>query len=45
MKKLIGRVYKHFLQVFAVNSEKGTEKGEFYTTASIVELISELVES
>lgn len=41
---LIGRVYEHFLQVFAIDSGTGTEKGEFYTPASIVNLIAELIE-
>lgn len=43
-KDLIGRVYEYFLQVFAIDSGTGTEKGEFYTPASIVELIAELIE-
>jgi type I restriction enzyme M protein len=43
-KDLIGRVYEYFLQVFAIDSGTGTEKGEFYTPASIVGLIAELIE-
>ncbi|AQW61920.1 restriction endonuclease subunit M [Dehalococcoides mccartyi] len=43
-KDLIGRVYEYFLQVFAIDSGTGTEKGEFYTPASIVNLIAELIE-
>ncbi len=43
-KDLIGRVYEYFLQVFAIDSGTGTEKGEFYTPASIVSLIAELIE-
>lgn len=41
-KDLIGRVYEYFLQSFAVSASK--EDGEFYTPASIVNLISELIE-
>mgnify|MGYP000962200645 CR=1 FL=1 len=41
---LIGRVYEYFLQVFAIDSGTGTEKGEFYTPVSIVNLIAELIE-
>lgn len=43
-KDLIGRVYEYFLQMFAIDSGTGTEKGEFYTPASIVSLIAELIE-
>jgi len=43
-KDLIGRVYEYFLQVFAIDAGQGTEKGEFYTPASIVHLIAELIE-
>ncbi|HPF19488.1 MAG TPA: class I SAM-dependent DNA methyltransferase, partial [Bacillota bacterium] len=43
-KDLIGRVYEYFLQVFAIDSGTGNEKGEFYTPASIVKLIAELIE-
>lgn len=45
-KDLIGRVYEYFLQVFAIDLGQGTgkENGEFYTPASIVELIAELIE-
>jgi type I restriction enzyme M protein len=43
-RDLIGRVYEYFLQVFAIDSGTGNEKGEFYTPASIVELIAELIE-
>lgn len=39
---LIGRVYEYFLQSFAVGSSK--EDGEFYTPASVVQLIAELLE-
>lgn len=41
---LIGRVYEYFLQVFAIDSGTGNEKGEFYTPSSIVKLIAELIE-
>ena len=41
---LIGRVYEYFLQVFAMDSGTGNEKGEFYTPVSIVKLIAELIE-
>lgn len=43
-KDLIGRVYEYFLQVFAMDAGQGAEKGEFYTPASIVRLIAELIE-
>ncbi len=43
-KDLIGRVYEYFLQVFAIDSGTGNEKGEFYTPASIVQLIAEIIE-
>lgn len=43
-KDLIGRVYEYFLQVFAIDSGQGATKGEFYTPASIVQLIAELIE-
>lgn len=43
-KDLIGRVYEYFLQVFAIDSGQSAEKGEFYTPASIVQLIAELIE-
>jgi type I restriction enzyme M protein len=43
-KDLIGRVYEYFLQVFAIDAGQGSEKGEFYTPASIVHLIAELIE-
>ncbi|EER48150.1 type I restriction-modification system methyltransferase subunit like protein [Actinobacillus minor NM305] len=43
-KDLIGRVQEYFLQVFAIDSGVGKEKGEFYTPSSIVELIAELIE-
>ena len=43
-KDLIGRVYEYFLQVFAIDAGQGDEKGEFYTPASIVHLIAELIE-
>ncbi|MEL7608825.1 MAG: class I SAM-dependent DNA methyltransferase [Bacillota bacterium] len=41
---LIGRVYEYFLQVFAIDSGTSNEKGEFYTPASIVHLIAEIIE-
>jgi len=41
---LIGRVYEYFLQVFAIDSGTSNEKGEYYTPASIVRLIAELIE-
>lgn len=41
---LIGRVYEYFLQVFAIDSGTGNEKGEFYTPASLVRLIAEIIE-
>ncbi len=40
-KDLIGRVYEYFLQAFAIEAGK---KGEFYTPASLVKLIAELIE-
>ncbi len=43
-KDLIGRVYEYFLQVFAIDAGQGSEKGEFYTPACIVQLITELIE-
>ena len=43
-RDLIGRVYEYFLQVFAIDSGTSNEKGEFYTPASIVQLIAELIE-
>lgn len=43
-RDLIGRVYEYFLQVFAIDSGTGNEKGEFYTPASIVHLIAEIIE-
>ena len=43
-KDLIGRVYEYFLRVFAIDAGQGAEKGEFYTPASIVQLIAELIE-
>jgi len=43
-KDLIGRVYEYFLQVFAMDAGQSAEKGEFYTPASIVQLIAELIE-
>ncbi|OOB80163.1 MAG: restriction endonuclease subunit M [Epulopiscium sp. Nuni2H_MBin003] len=39
---LIGRVYEYFLQVYAASGTK--EDGEFYTPASVVKLIAELIE-
>lgn len=39
---LIGRVYEYFLQVYAASGTK--EDGEFYTPASAVQLIAELIE-
>jgi len=41
-RDLIGRVYKYFLQAFAINANK--DDGEFYTPQSIVELIATLIE-
>ena len=43
-KDLIGRVYEYFLQVFAIDSGQSAEKGEYYTPATIVQLIAELIE-
>jgi type I restriction enzyme M protein len=43
-RDLIGRVYEYFLQVFAMDSGTSNEKGEFYTPASIVQLIAEIIE-
>lgn len=39
---LIGRVYEYFLRIYAAAGTK--EDGEFYTPASVVKLISELIE-
>lgn len=39
---LIGRVYEYFLQAYAASGTK--EDGEFYTPASVVKLIAELIE-
>jgi len=39
---LIGRVYEYFLQSFALTATK--EEGEFYTPASVVKLITEMIE-
>ena len=39
---LIGRVYEYFLQIYAASGTK--EDGEFYTPASIVKLIAEMIE-
>lgn len=39
---LIGRVYEYFLQIYAASGTK--EDGEFYTPASVVKLIAELIE-
>ena len=39
---LIGRVYEYFLQSFALSATK--EEGEFYTPASAVKLIAEIIE-
>ena len=39
---LIGRVYEYFLRLYAASGTK--EDGEFYTPASVVELIAELIE-
>lgn len=39
---LIGRVYEYFLRIYAAAGTK--EDGEFYTPASAVKLISELIE-
>ena len=43
-RDLIGRVYEYFLQVFAIDSGTSNEKGEFYTPASLVQLIAEIIE-
>ncbi len=43
-RDLIGHVYEYFLRVFAIDSGTSNEKGEFYTPASIVQLIAELIE-
>lgn len=43
-RDLIGHVYEYFLQVFAIDSGTSNEKGEFYTPASIVQLIAEIIE-
>lgn len=39
---LIGRVYEYFLQIYAASGTR--EDGEFYTPASVVQLITELIE-
>lgn len=39
---LIGRVYEYFLRIYAASGTK--EVGEFYTPASAVQLIAELIE-
>lgn len=39
---LIGRVYEYFLQIYAASGTK--EDGEFYTPASVVKLIVEMIE-
>lgn len=39
---LIGRVYEYFLQIYAAAGTK--EDGEFYTPASVVKLIAEMIE-
>lgn len=39
---LIGRVYEYFMQSFAIDAR--SEKGEFYTPKSIVDLIAALIE-
>ncbi len=39
---VIGKVYEYFMNKFAVLTK--SDKGEFYTPASIVELIAELIE-
>lgn len=39
---LIGRVYEYFLQAYAASGTK--DDGEFYTPASVVKLIAELIE-
>lgn len=39
---LIGRVYEYFLQIYAASGTK--DDGEFYTPASIVKLLTELIE-
>ena len=39
---LVGRVYEYFLRAYAASGTK--EEGEFYTPASVVRLIAELIE-
>ncbi|AST91074.1 restriction endonuclease subunit M [Sutcliffiella cohnii] len=39
---LIGRVYEYFLQIYAAAGTK--EDGEFYTPASVVKLMAEIIE-
>lgn len=39
---LIGRVYEYFLQIYAASGTK--DDGEFYTPASVVKLLTELIE-
>lgn len=39
---LIGRVYEYFLRLYAASGTK--EDGEFYTPASVVEFIAEMIE-
>lgn len=39
---MIGRVYEYFLKEFAVNATK--EKGEFYTSHDVVQLITTMIE-
>ncbi len=39
---LIGRVYEYFLRLYAASGTK--EDGEFYTPASVVQLIAEMIE-
>ena len=39
---LVGRVYEYFLQIYAASGTK--EDGEFYTPASVVKLLAEIIE-
>jgi len=39
---LIGRVYEYFLQLYAASGTE--EEGEFYTPASVVKLVAEIIE-
>lgn len=39
---LVGRVYEYFLQIYSASGTK--EDGEFYTPASVVKLLAEIIE-